>query len=278
MQSNQQDRADSSLGKQTEIEDGAEKFEVVRVTPEGRSNTEDIVAKESQLTIFLNGQELATLLCSPLNIVYLAAGFLQSEGLVKSKDEITKIDVDDWEGVVRFETKGGIDPDSRFSAKRLITSGCGAGATFYSVADAAIPKVTSQSGISAVEVFTLVQEFQHRSPLYRTTGGVHSAALCSRQDILLFYEDIGRHNAIDKIFGKCLLEDITVTDRFILTSGRVSSEVMYKIAARGIPLLISVSAPTSLGVRMADKLGVTLIGHTRGKRMNVYTNSWRVLS
>jgi FdhD protein len=139
-------------------------------------------------------------------------------------------------------------------------------------------KVESQTKISALEVFELVMEFQHRSQIFRTTGGVHSAALCDTKSILVFSEDIGRHNAIDKIFGECILKDIPTDDRIIVTSGRVSSEILLKAVKRNIPLLISKSAPTDLGVKLANDLGVTLIGFVRGKRMNVYSNDWRVAS
>ena len=93
---------------------------------------------------------------------------------------------------------------------------------------------------------------------------------------MAFSEDIGRHNAIDKIFGKCLLEDIATDDRVVITSGRISSEILHKVAKRGIPIIISISAPTNLGVRIADNWGMTLISSVRGKRMNVCTNDWRV--
>jgi len=114
------------------------------------------------------------------------------------------------------------------------------------------------------------------SRVFKATGGVHSAALCDTQNILVFSEDIGRHNAIDKIFGECILEDIPTDEHLIITSGRVSSEILLKVAKRSIPILISKSAPTNLGVRLADDLGITLIGFVRGERMNVYTNKWRV--
>jgi len=171
--------------------------------------------------------------------------------------------------------------DKKFASdilfKRLITSGCGRGVSFYSVADVQErPKIESETTISSVNVFALVREFQHRSQIYKTTGGVHSAALCDTGSILLFNEDIGRHNAIDKIFGECVLNGISVDGRVIVTSGRVSSEILLKVVKRDIPVLISRSAPTNLGVRLADDLGVTLIGFVRGERMNVYTNGWRV--
>ncbi|MCL0057632.1 formate dehydrogenase accessory sulfurtransferase FdhD [Dehalococcoidales bacterium] len=252
-----------------------ERFPILRVTEQDRSWNEDIITQEFPLTIMLNNQELVTLLCSPTDLKYLAVGFLSSEGLVKSKDEIKKIIVDEQRGVVRVETDKPLSSELLF--KRLITSGCGRGASFYSPADVQ-SKVESQMVISAHQVFALINEFQHRSLVYKATGGVHGAALCHQEGILLFSEDIGRHNAIDKLFGQCLLSDIPMDERIIITSGRISSEILLKVAKRGIPILISKSAPTSLGVRLAADLGVTLIGFARGKRMNVYTEGWRVVA
>ena len=161
--------------------------------------------------------------------------------------------------------------------KRLITSGCGKGITFYNVVDSiSCRKVTSQAKISWQEVLSLMKNMQHQSQLFRVTGGVHSAGLCDNKDILVFSEDIGRHNAIDKIFGKCFLEGIKTDNRIIITSGRASSEILAKIAKRNIPIIISRSAPTNLAVKMANKLGITLIGFARGRRINIYTNDWRV--
>ncbi len=259
------------------MENEVEKFPVLRLTEEGGGSIEVEVAREFPVTIILNDQELVTLLCSPENLEYLAVGFLSSEGLLKSKDDIKKIIVDEQRGVVRLETVEDKEIAQDVLFKRIISSGCGKGASFYSAADAASQKVKSRMGISTDEVFALVNEFQHGSQLYLTTHGVHSAALCDRKSILVFNEDIGRHNAIDKIFGKCLLEDIPTNDRAIITSGRISSEILHKVAKKGIPIIISISAPTNLGVRIADNLGITLIGFVRAKRMNVYTNNWRIV-
>ena len=259
------------------MENKVEKFPIWRLTKEGRGRIEEVVAREFPVTLILNDQELVTLLCSPTDLRYLAVGFLSSEGLLKSKDEIKKIIVDDQRGVVRVETEEDKGFASELLFKRLITSGCGRGASFYSAADAAGHKVESQVKISVDEVFTLVNEFQHGSQVYLKTGGVHSAALCDRKSILVFSEDIGRHNAIDKIFGKCLLEDIPTDNRVVITSGRVTSEILHKVAKRGVPIIISISAPTNLGVRIADNLGITLIAFVKGKRMNIYTNDWRIV-
>jgi len=257
--------------------DKVEKLTIQRVTKEGKKDSEDMVTMELPLTIILNNKELVTLLCSPADLKYLAIGFLSSEGLLKSKDDIKKIIVDNRRGVVRVQTERDSDYDSELLFKRLITSGCGRGASFYSAADVqGQVKIASQIGISALEILALVKEFQHRSQIYRTTGGVHSAALCDTNNILIFSEDIGRHNAIDKIFGECILKDIPTNDRIIITSGRISSEILLKVSKRNIPILVSKSAPTNLGVKLANDLGVTLVGFVRGERMNVYTNGWRI--
>jgi FdhD protein len=247
----------------------------LKISGAGRSRADLPVAREFMLTIFLNDKELVTIMCSPENMRELAAGFLFSEGLIHSKDDIKKLDIDEWMGTARVETTGDAS-DSRFFSKRLLASGCGGSATFYDTSDAAALKIASDLKVSAGEVMRLANVFQHGSELYRTTHGVHSAALCESGEIIVFFEDIGRHNAIDKIFGRCLLEDVPTQDRLIVTSGRVSSEILQKIVKRGIPIVVSISAPTDLGVKIADKLGITLIGLVRGGKMNVYTHEERV--
>jgi len=256
-----------------------ERFPILRVTEHGSHETEDTVTRETPLSIILNNRELVTLLCSPTNLNYLAIGFLFSEGLLNNKDEIKKIIADDQKGVVRVETEKTKKFTGELLSKPLIASSGGRKAPSYSVSDIQDEaKIESQIVIAPHEVFALVNQFQRRSRLFKATGGVHSAALCDTNGIMVFSEDIGRHNAIDKVFGECILTDITMDDRVIITSGRVSSDILLKVAKGKIPILISKSAPTNLGVRLADDLGITLIGFVRGKRMNVYTNRWRVVT
>lgn len=259
------------------MHDVTERVSILRLSEKGGTSVEDVVVRESPLTIVLNNQELATLLCSPANLEHLAIGFLFSEGLLKSKEEIEKVFVDHKRGVVRVETGKEEEFDRGALLKRLITSGCGGGASFYRTADAqGQVKVKSRVEISVSEILALVREFQRRSLVYRATGGVHSAALCDKKDILVFSEDIGRHNAIDRVLGECILSDIATEDRMVITSGRISSEIMLKVSRRGIPVVISKSAPTDLGLKLAADLGVTLVGFVRGKRMNIYTHDWRI--
>lgn len=255
------------------------KYSIMRVAGEDRRETDDAIVRELPLTIFLNEKELLTLPCFPSDLDSLAIGFLFSEGLLKNRDEIQGIIVDDREGVVQVKTSADIEPHSGFLSKQsIITPKLGKGTSSYKAADVnGLAKVESQVVISAHEVFTLVHEFQHRSPIYRATGGVHSAALCDTKGILVFAEDIGKHNAIDKVLGHCLLKNIPTDDRIMLVSGRIPSGILLKVAKRKIPIIISVSASTDLGVRLARDSGITLIGFVRGNRMNIYANDWRVV-
>lgn len=249
----------------------------MRVTDHDSMTLEDTVVGEFPMTLMLNDQELVTMLCTPADLKYLAVGFLFSEGFIESKDDVKQVTVNQGTGVVRVDTTTaeGIDREALFS--RIITSGCGRGASFYSATDLSGEKVQSLTKIAVASVLALTSEFQRRSETYRATGGVHSAALCDERNILVFSEDIGRHNAMDKVFGECLMKDTPTDDRIVVTSGRISSEILLKVARRKVPILISKSAPTSLAVKLADDLGITLVGFVRGKRANVYTNTWRII-
>jgi FdhD protein len=253
---------------------GMERFPILCVTEEGKSEIEDMLAREGSLTIILNEHQLATLFCTPSNLDYLAVGFIASEGLLRSKDEIKRITVDDKNGMVWVETIDDKRQPAETLPKRVIASSGGRG--LASVTH--WRKVESQMNISTHDVFGLVEKFQHRSPIFRATGGTHLAALCDTSDILISAEDIGRHNALDKVLGECILKDVPTDDRIVITSGRVSSEILLKVARRRIPMTISISAPTDLAVRLASDWGITLIGFARGKRMNVYAHSWRVVA
>ncbi len=252
---------------------------VFRVTEKERVPQNDTVVVEFPLTIILNNEELATTLCSPAKMEYLTIGFLASEGLIKTKDDIKKVQLNEKRGSVKIETTVSPALETDMVFKRFITSGCGKGTALYSYADALNQaKVESDLKVTASQIFSLMNIFQDRSEVFKETGGVHSAALANKQDIILFSEDIGRHNAVDKIFGECLMEDIPTQDRIILTSGRISSEILFKIAKREVPVIASRSAPTDLAIRSATDLGITLIGFARGKRMNIYTNEQRISS
>ena len=258
------------------MQDEVETLSIQRVTEEGANGISDVVVREFPLTIVLNDQELVTLLCSPSNLRHLAVGFLSSEGFIESKDQIKSVTINEGTGVIRVEAEGSDELAKEALFSRLITSGCGRGASFYRATDVSGKKVESTLRVSVRDILTLARGFQHRSETYRTTGGVHAAALCDADGIQVFAEDIGRHNAMDKVFGECLLNGIPTEDRLAFTSGRISSEILLKVSKRNVPILASKSAPTSMGVKLAHDLGITLVGFVRGKRANVYANGWRV--
>jgi FdhD protein len=254
-----------------------ESCSLIRFDGDSATKIEKLTAREYPLTIIFNGCQLVTMLCSPDSLPDLAVGFLSSEGFLRSKDEIKNITVDQVRGVVRLQTIDGREVSQETLSKRLISTGCGKGAAFYSAADVDNTVVISKVSVTVPEIFSLAQTFQHASSVYTETHGVHSAALCRGTRILAHAEDIGRHNALDKIFGRCLLQGISTDDCLLITSGRISSEIAHKAVKKGIPILVSISAPTTLAVQVAEKMGVTLIASVRGRKMDVYTHDWRVL-
>ncbi|MDD5189709.1 MAG: formate dehydrogenase accessory sulfurtransferase FdhD [Dehalococcoidales bacterium] len=256
---------------------GAASFTVKRFSAGGVANLELEIAREFPLTVIFNGVELVTLLCSPVDMKCLAAGYLASEGLIERKEEIKRILLDEDKGIIRVDTLQPVPLVENATFKRVIASGCGRGASLYNTADVGIPKIESNMRIGADKITALVEKFQHHSDLYSATHGVHSAALCSADEIAVFFEDVGRHNAFDKIFGKCLLEGISLENNLVVTSGRMSSDSVYKVARRGMPVLVSVSSPTDLAVRIAADLGVTLAGRVTKQKVDVYTHTERVL-
>ena len=253
-----------------------DKVPILRITDEGTRRIEDSLVSEFRLTIVLNNRELVTLLCSPAKLESLAVGFLDSEGLIASRDVLKEITLDDEGGTITVTTTEPEKFADDLLSRRLIGSS-GAKGSFRDASDSHA-RIETRVEVAPSEIFKLVGEFVCRSELFRATGGVHSAALCDSSGILVFAEDIGRHNAIDKVFGQCLLEERALDRCMLITSGRVSSEIVHKVAKRNIPVLISKSAPTDLGVTAAGDAGITLIGFVRGRKMNVYTNDWRVLA
>jgi FdhD protein len=249
---------------------------ILRIDEGRRKKAGDVVVRESPLTIVLNGKQLVTLLCSPNWLDCLAVGFLFSEGLVMSKKDIKSVEVDGKRGVAWVETKGGRMPSEDFLSKRYITTGCGKGTSFLGLPAGKMKRSESKVRLSPTAISNLMRKFQERSVTHKETGGVHSAALADAKGIIVFSEDIGRHSAVDKVIGECVLKRISMKNRVLLTSGRISSEILMKISRAGIPVVVSKSAPTDIGVSIAEKTGITLVGFARGNRMNVYSNASRI--
>jgi FdhD protein len=252
------------------------KLPILRIVEGKTTEVEDTVVSEHSATFFLNKQQVVTVLCSPVKLDYLAIGFL----LIKTKEDVLKADVksDERKSTVYIEAKSDGEILNVDTPHRVIASSGGkyipSGASYEGIGQ---QKIESSIKIKPAEIVGLMEQFHQYSPVFAATGGVHSVALCDNKSILVFSDDIGRHNAMDRMFGECLMQGIATNDHIVITSGRVSSEIMNKVARRRVPVIMSVSAPTDVAVELADKLGITLIGFIRGKKMNVYTHSGRVV-
>jgi FdhD protein len=257
---------------------GVREMEIVRIKNRQRSREKDQVITETPLTIFFNDREFVTLLCSPGKPDFLAVGFLRSEGLINTAEDLDDVSVDYQKGIVFVRTKTRTDLIEKLYGKRTITSGCGKGTLFFHVLDSLQSKrIESTLQISAEFLLKLMTSLQENSVLFKTTGGVHSAALANREEILFYSEDIGRHNAVDKIVGECIIKNIPLDDKILLSSGRLSSEIVIKGAKLRLPFIVSRSAPTSLSVELAEQTGITLVGFARGRRLNIYSHDYRIV-
>ena len=252
-------------------------IDIIKITAEDKMAVKDTVTDEAFLTVHLNDRVLLTLSCTPENEKELCAGFLFSSGLIHTVDDIERIFIDKKNMAAHVSLKDtAVNPNILFD--RIYTSGCGKGVLFHNVLDLAHQKVvTSPKRVQSAAIIALMKSFEHKSIGFKSTGGVHSAALSDGNTVILFSEDIGRHNALDKVIGAAMYQNISMEESIVLISGRISSEIMYKIQKMGSPMIVSRSAPTNMAVELAKKMHVTLVGFVRGKRMNVYAATERVV-
>ena len=246
---------------------------LVRIKDDNSEEVLDQVATEVRFTLILNGYELLSLHCTPSELDALALGFLVSEGVVTEPSDLTSIEVDEDTFSIRVQLSCLEKGWEKNFQKKTITSGCGYGVTFTDGSKLhSLPVDKEPFVISTEKIRVLLKKFMDKSILFKETGGVHSAALVADNEIILFSEDIGRHNAVDKIIGKAFLQGLPLSDKILLSSGRISGEIMTKIIRSKIPVLITRAAPTCMSLNYAESHGVTLIGFARGNRMNVYTH------
>lgn len=239
----------------------------------------DEVVVEYPLTVMVNGEEFATIICTPVDLSDLTVGFLASEGVIRLVREVESITVDDGRGYVYVETVSKQPLDLSFYTKRVVGSCCGKSRNFYFHNDAKTAKtVMSDKRMTPEMSFAFMDELQKHSQAFKQTGGVHNAALCTDEGLLAVRTDIGRHNALDKLYGYGLKEHLAFSDKVIAFSGRISSEVLLKIAKMGVGILLSKSAPTDLALHLAEELNITVAGFIRGNHMNVYTHPERIVS
>ncbi|UOQ83501.1 formate dehydrogenase accessory sulfurtransferase FdhD [Gracilibacillus salinarum] len=254
-----------------------EKIKVVTFDGDRLNETEDNAAVEYPLTIQLDGEEFATMVCSPDYLKELVIGFLASEGIIRSINQLAALHIDQDKGFAYVELKNKEIRNKNTVSKRFIGSCCGKSRQFYFQNDVLTAKtIMTDMQVSVKQCLDLMNQMQEQSTLFRLTGGFHNAALGTKEQLLLSRTDIGRHNALDKIYGHCLENRIPLADKVIVFSGRISSEIVLKVAKIGVGLLLSKSAPTSLALKLADDLGITAVGFIRNERLNIYTHPQRI--
>ena len=239
-----------------------------RFSDEGWVKTAVHLPSEQKLAIYINQQELVTILCTPSKLNYLVLGFLYGEGIISGIGDVTLMRICAEESVADVRLK---NPEYQLPTQRTLTPGCGGGATFKTHEQ----KVVSDLVINPTEVLSLMKQLQEQMELYRLSGGVHTSALSDTRNLLVVAEDIGRHNTLDKIQGECLMRGISTRDRLLLITGRVSSEMLLKAAKMEAPVVVSRHSPTGSAVALARDLGITLVGQ-RGARLLVYSHPERL--
>jgi FdhD protein len=268
-----------------------------KFTARGVECVEGSVIGETRWRLYVNQEQLVTFMCTPHSLHYLALGFCLNEGLIRSLADVRMLRVyedadhcycfspplglnetlathvcERWVGMIDMRLRSQVT----ISGHRVLTSGCGGGVTFDDSAAARQP-LTFTRAVHSEHIFALMRALNQRATLYRATRGVHTSLLETRDGEIILAEDVGRHNTLDKIRGECLMRGIETRDGILVTTGRISSEMLTKTANMGLPIVVSRTSPTFLSTQLAEQWNITAIGYTRGSEMNVYTHPERII-
>lgn len=239
----------------------------------------DYVAEEKPFYLLINSTFWATILCSPKNIEELAVGHFLSEGIIKSTEEIEEVIFNESESTCYLKLKLGINVEDRVKVSRLhariIHSACGDSLHYQN--SNKLLKIKSSLNVNAKIIFDSVNQLNFKAEGYRRTGGFHVAAIYKADgQLVTLAEDVGRHNAVDKVIGMAALNQIDFGECFLALSGRMSGDVVFKAANVGLPIIASLASALSSGITMALSANLTLVGFVRGKRINIYTKPERI--
>ena len=248
-------------------------YELMKYNQGATERVGENVIVEKPVSLSINGKTWLTFMCTPTDLDALAVGFLYNENIIRNKDEIANLYIcEKQENIDIWLTKSVEQPKHW---KR--TSGCTGGYTSVQNSSKEIAKVPTNNDIqlSANVIISLVKNLFESQNIYKAAGGVHSSGLSDGKQITCFAEDVGRHNTLDKLSGKFLLDQLPFPTA-ILTTGRISSEMLQKAAKLSVPFLISRTSATSMSIALARELGITLIGYARGRKFSVYSNDQRI--
>ena len=249
----------------------------VRGIDETGQPIETRVVMERPLTLFLNGQEIVTMMTIGDYPDYLAVGYLLNQNMLRADDEIVGIDYDEELEVVVVRTARATNYEEKLK-KKIRTSGCAQGTVFGDLMEKFDEiDLNPEARLRTSDLYALSKKINGAPSLYLTSGAIHGCVLCQGARPLLYMEDVGRHNAVDKIAGYMFLEGIGPEDKMFYTTGRLTSEMVIKTVQMGIPILVSRSGFTAWGVDLAQQAGLTLIGRAKGKRFIALSGSERIV-
>jgi FdhD protein len=231
------------------------------------------VVEEVLACISVNGQELATFMCSPHDLEQLALGFLWNEGVISGLNDVKSTHVSKSRTCVDIWLR---DPAFKAPKRRIITAGCGGGITFDDLSERHEP-LTSGLEATPEQLAGLMREMHLGARLYQQARGIHTAAMSDGDRVLMQVEDVGRHNCLDKLAGLALLEGVDTKDKVLLSSGRISSEMINKARRMQMPIVCSRTSPTGLSVGLADAWQMTIVAYLRQDRMRIYTHPQRII-
>ncbi len=240
-----------------------------RFSDAGWVNTSTQVPVEKDISIFVNRQALVTILCTPNKLNFLVIGYLYAEGIISGISDVASMRVCEEESEVDVRLG---NAEFEVPQIRTLTSGCGGNVAFSNEGK----RVDSNLVVSPDSVLSQMKQFLEQMELYRLSGGVHASALSDTRNLLLVSEDIGRHNTLYKILGECLMKGLETRDGMLMSTGRVSSEMLLKASLMQAPIIVSRTSPTGRAVSLARDLGITLIGYARGNRLTVYSHPERL--
>ncbi len=237
------------------------------------------VSGESPLTLKVDDKEVVTLMTLGTHPELLALGYLRNQRLIEDIADIESVDVDWDKESVQVTTRSGhgISNWQEKLSKRTVTTGCGQGTVFSCTLDKLYDKKLPQVQIKQSLLYDLLKSITGYNEIYKQAGAVHGCALCQGTKILNFVEDVGRHNAADAISGSMWLDGISGEDKIFYTTGRLTSEIVMKVTHMGIPILLSRSGVTHMGLELARDLGVTMIARAKGKAFLVYNGSENII-
>ncbi|RCW40618.1 MULTISPECIES: formate dehydrogenase accessory sulfurtransferase FdhD [unclassified Halanaerobium] len=234
------------------------------------------ICEEVPVELNVNEKKLLTFMCTPQNLNELAVGYLYNKGLIQGIDDIMSLAACEDLKIINIKSSRTI-AEAEYSLNSILVTGCGSNSgfkeNFYN-----LEKINSDLMISLENVKKLTIEMLKKAVIYKKTGGVHCSAISDQDELLIVREDVGRHNAVDKVVGRALFEGIELAKSIIITTGRISSDMILKAVSSRIPIIISRSIPSSLALEIAEEIGITIIGRAVSKKPIVYTHEDRILT